>query len=128
MTALVVGRRTGDLVLCSVLEAVLLSLTHSYVGVLEERGERAGALLARMRERIDEPIAAILTLNTIAHTVSAAIGGAMALRVFGSQWIAAVLGGADAGDPAAVGDRAEDAGRHVLAGSWRRRRRTRCGS
>jgi putative hemolysin len=74
--------------LCSILEAVLLSLTHSFVGVLEERGERAGALLARMRENIDEPIAAILTLNTIAHTVGAALAGAYALQVFGSAWMA----------------------------------------
>jgi CBS domain containing-hemolysin-like protein len=85
---LVVGVGLAISFLCSVLEAVLLSLTHSYVAVLEERGERAGILLARMRARIDEPIAAILTLNTIAHTVSASVGGAMALRVFGSQWIA----------------------------------------
>jgi putative hemolysin len=85
---LVVGAGLAISFLCSVLEAVLLSLTHSYVAVLEERGERAGILLARMRKRIDEPIAAILTLNTIAHTASAAVGGAIALRVFGSQWIA----------------------------------------
>jgi putative hemolysin len=90
MTALfaVVGAGLAISFLCSVLEAVLLSLTHSYVGVLAERGDRAGILLVRMREHIDEPIAAILTLNTIAHTVSAAMGGALALRVFGSQWIA----------------------------------------
>jgi putative hemolysin len=90
MTALITVVGVGLTVsfLCSVLEAVLLSLTHSYVGVLEERGDRAGVLLARMRERIDEPIAAILTLNTIAHTVGASVGGALALRVFGSEWIA----------------------------------------
>jgi CBS domain containing-hemolysin-like protein len=75
--------------LCSILEAVLLSMTHAYVALLQERGDRAGALLARMRENIDEPIAAILTLNTIAHTVSAAVGGALALQVFGDAWIAA---------------------------------------
>lgn len=74
--------------LCSILEAVLLSITHSYVALLQERGERTGALLARMRQNIDEPIAAILTLNTIAHTVSAAVGGALALQVFGDAWIA----------------------------------------
>jgi CBS domain containing-hemolysin-like protein len=91
MTALLAVVGAGLLIsfLCSVLEAVLLSLTHSYVGVLQERGDRAGALLVRLREHIDEPIAAILTLNTIAHTVGAAMGGALALRVFGSQWIAA---------------------------------------
>jgi CBS domain containing-hemolysin-like protein len=74
--------------LCSILESVLLSVTHSYVGVLQERGSRAGPLLANMREHIDEPIAAILTLNTIAHTVGAAMGGALAFQVFGSEWIA----------------------------------------
>jgi CBS domain containing-hemolysin-like protein len=85
---LVIGAGLAISFVCSVLEAVLLSLTHSYVAVLEERGDRAGVLLANMRKRIDEPIAAILTLNTIAHTASASVGGALALRVFGSQWIA----------------------------------------
>jgi putative hemolysin len=74
--------------LCSILEAVLLSITHSYVALLQERGVAAGDLLARMRSNIDEPIAAILTLNTIAHTVGAAVGGALALRIFGDAWIA----------------------------------------
>jgi putative hemolysin len=74
--------------ICSILEAVLLSLTPSYIALLEERGDGAGALLARLRMRIDEPIAAILTLNTIAHTAGAAIGGALALQVFGNEWVA----------------------------------------
>jgi putative hemolysin len=84
----VVGAGLAISFLCSVLEAVLLSVTHSYVGVMKDRGESAGELLGRMRQHIDEPIAAILTLNTIAHTVGAAVGGAMALRVFGNEWIA----------------------------------------
>ena len=67
---------------CSIMEAVLLSTTQSFVAVLRERGERAGALLQHMRENIDEPIAAILTLNTIGHTVGATVAGALALRVF----------------------------------------------
>lgn len=75
--------------ICSILEAVLLSLTPAYVALLQEReDDRAGALWAAMRARIDEPIAAILTLNTIAHTVGASIGGALALQVFGNEWIA----------------------------------------
>jgi len=73
--------------LCSILEAVLLSITYSYVAVLEESGDRAGRLLERMRRNIDEPIAAILTLNTIAHTVSASLGGALALQLFGEIWV-----------------------------------------
>ena len=67
MTALlvVVGLALVISFLCSILEAVLLSISHSYVAVLRDRGDRVGALLASMRESIDEPIAAILTLNTI---------------------------------------------------------------
>jgi putative hemolysin len=84
----VLGLSLSTSFLCSVLEAVLLSITHSYVGVLRDRGERAGEWLAHMQERIDEPIAAILTLNTIAHTAGAAMGGAIALEVFGDRWIA----------------------------------------
>ena len=85
---LVIGFSLAISFLCSILEAVLLSISHAFVAVLQDRGERAGTLLARMRENIDEPIAAILTLNTIAHTVGASVGGALALQVFGNEWIA----------------------------------------
>ncbi len=78
--------------LCSVLEAVLLSVTHSYVELLREQGSRAGDYLSAMQERIDEPIAAILTLNTIAHTAGAALGGSIAARVFGETWIGVFTG------------------------------------
>ena len=78
--------------LCSVLEAVLLSVTHSYVQVLREQGFRAGDYLHRMKEKIDEPIAAILTLNTIAHTAGAALGGSIAASVFGQAWIGVFTG------------------------------------
>ena len=75
--------------LCSILEAVFLSVTHSFVAVLKSRGEWAGAWLEHAQKNVEEPIAAILTLNTIAHTVGATMGGAVALQVFGSAWIAA---------------------------------------
>jgi putative hemolysin len=74
--------------LCSILEAVLLSITRSYVALLKDQGDRAGVLLSRMQERIDEPIAAILTLNTIAHTAGAAMGGALAKDLWGDDWLA----------------------------------------
>lgn len=74
--------------LCSILEAVLLSTSHSHIALLEEQGDRAGKLLAGLRQNIDEPIAAILTLNTIAHTTGASMGGAIALQVFGNEWMA----------------------------------------
>ena len=73
--------------LCSVLEAVLLSVTHSYVEVLKDQGSKAGHHLHVMKQKIDEPIAAILTLNTIAHTAGAALGGLQAGIVFGEARI-----------------------------------------
>ena len=83
----VVGMSLAVSFVCSVLEAVLLSINHSFVALLQSRGERTGEILHRMKHRIDEPIAAILTLNTIAHTVGAAWGGAIAARIFGDVWI-----------------------------------------
>lgn len=85
----VLGISLATSFLCSILEAVLLSVSHSYVALLKDRGNRAGQLLERMQQKIDEPIAAILTLNTIAHTMGATLGGAMALRVFGDELMAA---------------------------------------
>ncbi len=58
--------------LCSVLEAVLLSASVSQVEMLVERGSRAGKLMQKHKENVERPISAILTLNTIAHTVGAA--------------------------------------------------------
>lgn len=74
--------------LCSVLEAVLLSISHSYVALLQDEGRSSGNRLHKLRSKIDEPISAILTLNTIAHTAGAATGGALALQEFGSEWVA----------------------------------------
>ena len=73
--------------LCSVLEAVLLSVNQPFVALLQDRGDRTGELLARMKRRIDEPIAAVLTLNTVAHTVGAAWAGAIVARTYGDVWI-----------------------------------------
>lgn len=85
----VVGVSLSISFVCSVLEAVLLSVNRSYVALMQRRGEAAGRILSGMKDRIDEPIAAILTLNTIAHTVGAAWGGAIATQVFGEVWIGA---------------------------------------
>lgn len=73
--------------LCSVLEAVFLSVTHSYVALLKESGTRTGRWLHAARRDVDEPIAAILTLNTLAHTMGATLAGAEAARVFGDPWV-----------------------------------------
>jgi CBS domain containing-hemolysin-like protein len=72
--------------LCSVLEAVLLSITPSYVENLNSERPKAGAKLVKLRERMDESLSSILILNTFAHTMGAAGVGSQALQVFGARW------------------------------------------
>ncbi len=69
--------------LCSIAEAVLLSVSWVYVAKLEHGGKKSGAILRSLKEDINKPLAAILTLNTIAHTVGAAGVGSQATLVFG---------------------------------------------
>ena len=69
--------------LCSIWEAVLLSVTPSFVEVEYKKGSRTGKLLKQFKEDIDRPLSAILTLNTIAHTLGAIGVGAQAGRAFG---------------------------------------------
>lgn len=76
--------------LCSVLEAVLLSVTPSYIAAEEERGRRNGHLWSTYRTDIDRPLAGILSLNTIAHTVGAAGAGAQATAVFGEAYFGVI--------------------------------------
>lgn len=80
--------------LCSILEAVLLSVTPAYIEVLKENRPKVGALLEKQKKDIDKSIGAILTLNTFAHTLGAAGVGAEAVKIFGSDYmfyISAVL-------------------------------------
>lgn len=71
--------------LCSIAEAVLLSVTPSYVATMREHGKRIAELLEHLKENIDRALAAILSLNTIAHTVGAAGVGAQAAEIWGSR-------------------------------------------
>ena len=75
--------------LCSVLEAVLLSITPSYIVSLKETKPNLYKRLSVLKERIDQPLAAILTLNTVAHTFGAAGVGAQVGIVFGDGYLAA---------------------------------------
>lgn len=84
------GVAIGVSFLCSLLEAVLLSVPRSHVALLVERGSAAGRRLARMKGDVDRPLAAILTLNTFAHTLGAAGVGAEAARLWGEAWVGAV--------------------------------------
>ncbi|MCH5182157.1 MAG: DUF21 domain-containing protein [Prevotellaceae bacterium] len=74
--------------LCSVLEAVLLSTPMSFITLKESEGSRIASLLARYKQDIDRPISAILSLNTIAHTVGAAGVGSAVNQTYGDQWFA----------------------------------------
>ena len=58
--------------LCSVLEAVLLSTPVSYISMKESQGDKTASLMMKYKVNVDRPVAAILTLNTIAHTIGAA--------------------------------------------------------
>ena len=73
--------------LCSILEAVLLSITPGYLAYLKQQAKPSFAPLSTLKKDIDRPLASILTLNTIAHTIGAASAGAHATVVFGSEWL-----------------------------------------
>ena len=79
--------------LCSVFESVLLSLTRPQIEVLGRRHGRAAQLLSGFKENMDVPIAAILILNTAAHTIGAAVAGASYSNVFdaGTLWIFSIV-------------------------------------
>lgn len=58
--------------LCSILESVLLTSNSAYIGVLVKEGKKSGKVLEHLKENLDRPISAILTLNTICHTLGSA--------------------------------------------------------
>ena len=64
--------------LCSILEAVLLSITPTYINLKKEEGKKYASYLESLKKDVDKPLIAILTLNTIAHTVGAILVGVQA--------------------------------------------------
>lgn len=76
--------------LCSVLEAVLLSTPISFIKMKEEQGVKTAKLLLKYKTNIDRPVAAILSLNTIAHTIGAAGVGSEATKVFGEEYFGVI--------------------------------------
>jgi CBS domain containing-hemolysin-like protein len=74
--------------LCSILEAALLSITPSHLAKLEQDRPKVGGRLRALKTHVDRPLAAILSLNTIAHTIGAAGVGAEAQRLWGSEVLA----------------------------------------
>jgi len=77
---------------CSLLEAILLSATPSYIQALTEQQPAAGQRLRQLKQHIDQPLGAILTLNTIANTVGAIGVGAESARLFGEAWLGVTSG------------------------------------
>ncbi len=73
--------------LCSVLEAVLLSVSPAYMGTLSTKNPKAAARLKELKTDVERPLAAILSLNTVAHTIGAAGAGAEAAAYFGNDAI-----------------------------------------
>ncbi|WP_105189927.1 CNNM domain-containing protein [Pseudoalteromonas sp. T1lg48] len=73
--------------MCSILEAALLSITPSYVAKQKLENPAHYQALKQLKERIEQPLAAILTLNTVAHTVGAAGVGAQVTVVFGNGYL-----------------------------------------
>ena len=70
--------------ICSVLEAVLLSISPSYIAQLNQQGHPAAGQLAKLKSDIDRPLASILTLNTIAHTIISATSFSHSAVLFSS--------------------------------------------
>jgi len=74
---------------CSIAEAVLLSVTPPYIASLEQKKKYSGKLLRTLKENVNRPLAAILTLNTFANIFGAAGVGAQAAVIFGNEYVGA---------------------------------------
>lgn len=77
---------------CSIAEAVLLSVRPSFIEAMESRKAGSSKKIAALHANLEQPLAAILTANTIAHTVGAAGVGAQAAIVFGNEYLGVVSG------------------------------------
>ena len=80
--------------LCSIMESVLLSTPISFLKAKEEAGHKSATTFIKLKNNIDKPLSAILSLNTVAHTIGAAGVGAQATKMFGELYfgiISAIL-------------------------------------
>ena len=76
--------------LCSVLEAVLLSTPLSFISMKESQGYKTASLMKRYKNNVDRPVGAILSLNTIAHTIGSAGVGAESIKLFGEEYFGVI--------------------------------------
>ena len=73
--------------LCSLLESVILSTSHTYIEILSRRGASYASRLKKMKYQISRPLSAILTVNTIANTLGATGVGAQVHKLYGSHLV-----------------------------------------
>ena len=78
--------------ICSILEATLLSITPTYLAVKVNEGKAFAKSLQKFKEKIDTPLAAILTINTFANTVGAVGVGVQAQRLWGNEYLSITSG------------------------------------
>ncbi len=78
--------------LCSILEAVILSVTHAHIEIMKKRKQKAGFIMQDLKNKVDQPLAAILTLNTVAHTAGATLVGAQVHNLYGDKYTAIASG------------------------------------
>lgn len=76
--------------LCSIMEAVLLSTPQAFLMVKQDKGYKWATSFLKLKNNVDKPLSAILSLNTIAHTIGAAGVGAQAVKVFGEAYFGLV--------------------------------------
>jgi len=76
--------------ICSLMESVLLSTPMAYLKVREEKGYKSARTFIKMKVNIERPLSAILSLNTVAHTIGAAGVGAQAAKLFGEVYFGLV--------------------------------------
>ncbi len=76
--------------ICSILEAVLLSITPAFINIKIQEGKKSGHDLKKFKDNIDRPLSAILTLNTFANTAGAAGVGAQAQLIWGNEFLTVI--------------------------------------
>jgi magnesium and cobalt exporter, CNNM family len=76
--------------ICSIAEAVILSVSASFIEMKETEGKKSVKYLKNLKNKIDRPLSAILTINTVAHTIGAAGVGAQAVAVFGEIYFGVI--------------------------------------
>jgi len=76
--------------LCSIMESVLLTTPQSFLIVKQEKGNKWANTFLDLKNNIDKPLSAILSLNTVAHTIGAAGVGAQAVKLFGEGYFGIV--------------------------------------